>query len=342
MSETAIRAYRKDRPATVADVARVADVSTAAVSLYFSNRKEHASRVGAEARERIRAAIDELGYVQNKTARHLRRQSTERVCILLSKLGIPFADRIVEDLGAMARRHGILPIVLAGSSVEEVQEILREVDAGLADGVIAELNLLSEQEVDEALAGLARPCLVIHPTAKPRNHSTISSDIVGALLQAFADLLAKGHRHFAYIPNRGSAANDRVSALRNHIAPSEPVRILELAEADTRSAAAQRAQEIAILADRPSVVLVESDYTAVTLIEEFTRLSLQVPNEIAIVGCGNAEEGFFCNPRLTTIGPDWTSLTEAGQHLFDRLDPLQNARPRNFITPWTYFPRESA
>jgi LacI family repressor for deo operon, udp, cdd, tsx, nupC, and nupG len=330
----------------MADVARIAEVSTAAVSYYLSDRKEHVSRVGPEARERIRLAIGQLGYVQNKTARHLRRQRTERICIMLPRLGIPFADKMTQDIEAVAARHGILSIVLTGHDKAAYRRILSEVEAGLADGVIVDADSLTDEEVQEVFEPFARlnkACLVMHATAAPRSYSVLNHDRNVALLRAVTYLREKGHKSLIYVQNRTTIANPRVLALE------ELVRILGGAlsikftdGAQARESAAARAREIAAMPERPTAVVVESDFTAVTMIEEFVRLGLSVPGDIAVVGCGNAEEGYYCNPRLTTIGPEWLSLTEASEHLMDLIEGRDGAGTRRFTVPWTLYARESA
>jgi LacI family repressor for deo operon, udp, cdd, tsx, nupC, and nupG len=337
------RSSASERSATVADVARLANVSTAAVSFYFSDRTEHLKRVGSEARERIRAAVETLGYVPNKTARHLRRQKSERLCIILPKLGIPYADKIVEDLGRAAVERGLLPIISTASTIAELEKVLAEVEAGLADGVVAEVEYLTEQQVQDVFAAIGRPCLVIHPTARPTRFSVLNNGLVDALETAFDDLVSKGHRNFVYIQNTPHDSNSRLQAVMKR--PEQlgiSARISTMVGASERSAAADCARRIAMFDERPSAVLVESDYTAVTLIEELSRLGIHVPQEIAVVGCGNAEEGFYCQPRLTTIGPEWLALEEAGRYLIEELNQAERQPPRRFYTPWTYVPRESA
>lgn len=333
---------RNERSATVADVARLANVSTAAVSFYFSDRREHLKRVGAEARERIRAAVEELGYVPNKTARHLRRLKSERLCIILPKLGIPYADKMIRDLGRAAVENGLLPIVSTASNVTELQKVLGEVEAGLADGVVADVGYLTEQQVEKVFAGVSRKCLVIHPTAPPASFSVLNNGLLTALEAAFEALLAKGHRDFVYIQNTDTTQNPRLLTMadcsnRAGIA----VKMKTMVGAESRPAAARCAQEIAKERKLPTAVLLESDFTAVTMIEEFARLGIKVPDQIAVVGCGNAEEGFYCQPRLSTIGPEWLPLDEAGRHLIASLGTAEPSAPRRFFTPWSFIQRES-
>jgi LacI family repressor for deo operon, udp, cdd, tsx, nupC, and nupG len=330
----------------MADVARLAEVSTAAVSYYLSDRKEHLSRVGPDARERIRAAIEQLGYVQNKTARHLRRQRTERICIMLPRLGIPFADKMTQDIEAVAERHGILSIVLTGHDKAAYRRILSEVEAGLADGVIADADGLTEEEVAEVFEPFARlnkACLVMHATAAPGSYSVLNHDRTVALMRVVAYLREKGHQNLVYVQNRTMISNPRVVALDELVQlVGSPLTVAFMDGAQARESAAARAREIAAMPDHPTAVLVESDFTAVTMVEEFVRLGLSVPADIAVVGCGNAEEGYYCNPRLTTIGPEWLSLTEASEHLMDVIEGRSGVATRRFTVPWTLFARESA
>jgi len=332
-----------ERNVTVADVARLAGVSTAAVSFFFSDKSEHLKRVGQEARDRIRAAVEELGYTPNKTARHLRRQKSERLCIILPKLGIPYADKLVHDLGRAAVARGLLPIVSTASSSAELTKILAEVEAGLADGVVAEVEYLTEDQVDTVFAGMTKDCLIMHPTARSQRFSVLNNGLIAALETAFLDLVSKGHKRFIYIQNTGSNPNPRLQGIlerRLHLA--NDVIIETMVGAGERSLAADCARKISQMKPRPTAVLVESDYTAVTVIEEFSRLGLAVPTAIAVVGCGNAEEGYYCEPRLTTIGPEWNTLDEAGRYVIDGIASNEWRPRRVFHTNWMYIARNSA
>ncbi|MBW9115722.1 LacI family DNA-binding transcriptional regulator [Rhizobium cauense] len=334
---------RSDRSVTVSDVARLANVSTAAVSFFFSDRAEHLKRVGVDARERIRAAVEELGYVPNKTARHLRRQKSERLCIILPKLGIPYADKMIQDLGRTAVESGLLPIVSTASTAAELTKVLAEVEAGLADGIVADVGYLTEEQVDAIFSSVSRHCLVIHPTARSMTFSVLNNGLMSALEIAFDALIAKGHRSFAYIQNAEESENPRLHVMYECLKRAGAAgSVITMVGANARPAAASCARDIAGMKDRPTAVVLDSDFTAVTVIEEFARLGVNVPGEIAVLGCGNAEEGFYCQPRLSTIGPEWLPLEEAGRYLIEGLVAGEFPTPKQFHTPWSYIPRQSS
>jgi LacI family repressor for deo operon, udp, cdd, tsx, nupC, and nupG len=340
-----VRDELSGRQPTMADVARLAQVSTAAVSYLLSGRDELMRRVGAEAQERIRQAVANLGYIQNKTARHLRLQRTERLCVVLPRLGIPFADKMAQDIEAVAQRRGYATVVVTASTAREFRRILHEIEAGLADGLIADLDGVmagNPEDFGEALTRLDRTSLMIQaddPIAGP--FAVMTHERVPALQQALAHIYRKGHRFLAYVSNHAKSPNPRVDAVNAFVARHRKMRAPCLVEqVYSRAAAVDRAREIAAMSPRPTVVLVESDYTAVAMVEEFQRQGLTVPDDIAVIGCGNAEEGFYCNPRLSTLGPVALSMTEATEHLIDLvIDP--STEPKTFRVPWQLYVRES-
>jgi LacI family repressor for deo operon, udp, cdd, tsx, nupC, and nupG len=331
----------------MADVARAAGVSTAAVSYFLSGREDLLKRVGPEARERIGEAIASLSYVQNKTARHLRRQRTERICVLLPQLGIPFADKMAQDIYRAAQQRGYTTVVTTGKSVSTWRGVLQDVEAGLADGVIADAEPFSEEVIRDLFAPLVRanrPCLVLHPTAHIESISVVAHDRIGALGQALRHVVDQGHRRIAYVANPSAATpSPRVDFVRafagEHADRLDPPAIL--GGAYSRSTGVEVAREILALTPRPTTVLVESDFSAVAMIHEFQRAGLTVPSDIAVIGCGNAEEGAFSNPRLTTLGPLNVSLTEETDHLIDMIERRPGATPHRFQVPWRLYVRES-
>ena len=65
-------------------------------------------------------------------------------------------------------------------------------------------------------------------------------------------------------------------------------------------------------------------------------------SDMAVVGAGNAEEGYYAAPRLTTIGPTDMSFKQAAEHLMDLVQGRGDTAFRRFVVPWTLIKRESA
>ena len=86
---------------TIHDVARRAGVSAMTVSRVINN----SGYVGKEARERVTAAIAELGYVPNSLARSLRFKHTKMLALVVSDITNPFFTTMARGVEDTARRH---------------------------------------------------------------------------------------------------------------------------------------------------------------------------------------------------------------------------------------------
>ena len=66
--------------------------------------------------------------------------------------------------------------------------------------------------------------------------------------------------------------------------------------AQSREAAEAAARQILAMTPRSMAIILESDFSAVTVIAELQRAGVGVPHDIAVIGCGNAKEGYYCHP----------------------------------------------
>jgi LacI family repressor for deo operon, udp, cdd, tsx, nupC, and nupG len=335
------------RAATMVDVARHANVSTAAVSYALCGRAELERRVGAEARQRIADAVQALGYVHNKAARHLRLQRAERICVLLPRLGIPFADKIIGDFRPAAEARGYSVIVVTGETTESWARVIREVEAGLADGLVADADILAEEDLTHLFGGGQRPAkprIVLHPSAAPNDFSVVNYDRLDSLVHALDHLRDSGRGRIAYVENVWRRRNERSEMVR--AIASRPDSGIELVAvmpgAGSRAEAAAAVRRLLALPRGPQGIVVESDFTAVAIVEELRRHGLRVPEDVAVIGAGNSEAGYFAHPRLTTIGPTDMSFHEAAEHFMDLVEARGEPGYRRFIVPWTLLVRESA
>src|SRR5580698_11474517 len=104
--EGAAQPGRPPRPARIRDVAELGEVSVATVSRVLNGEPN----VDPELRERVRAAVAELGYRPNRLARNLRRQQMEALGIVVPDIENPhFAEavRVIEVI-AIERGYRVL------------------------------------------------------------------------------------------------------------------------------------------------------------------------------------------------------------------------------------------
>jgi LacI family repressor for deo operon, udp, cdd, tsx, nupC, and nupG len=96
-----------------------------------------------------------------------------------------------------------------------------------------------------------------------------------------------------------------------------------------------------LLPDRPDAVLCFNDLLALGALHALARHGLRVPEDVAVVGIDDIEDGRFSTPTLTTIAPDKAGVArEAVRLLHDRLES-PTAGSRRVSVGFELLPRES-
>src|SRR5690606_3102464 len=102
---------------TIKDVAKAAGVSVATVSHTVNNTR----KVNPETRERVLAAIRQLGYSGHSIARSLRRGQTSTLGLVVSDIENPFFTKLASHVQRIASLHGY-QVVFANSDEHPERE----------------------------------------------------------------------------------------------------------------------------------------------------------------------------------------------------------------------------
>ncbi|WP_220206764.1 LacI family DNA-binding transcriptional regulator [Reticulibacter mediterranei] len=332
---------------TTKDVARLAGVSAATVSYVLNGRRQRSNTISAETRQRVLDAVTTLGYVPNQIGRSLRLQRTERVSLILPRIGVPVNDVLIRDIQRVADQHGYTVMISVVDTPERERHMLNQLKRRLADGAIIVHGTWAEEDFAELVqAGL--------PLVVQRNHVTAEGfDVVQTTeaetcYEAVSYLLCKGHRriaflgHFENLPSRlehYDRFTSYLQALKDHnIAIDER---LICAGATTRNDAYQSALDLLRLQEPPSAIFAASDIAAVSAIWAAHSIGLRIPEDLALIGAGNIPEGEITDPPITTVGPADLDFTAIADLLFSRLaNPEQEGRV--YQLQWQLILRASA
>src|SRR5689334_20858577 len=134
---------------TTKDVARLAGVSAATVSYVLNGRRQRSSTVSAETRQRVLDAVATLGYVPNQIGRNLRLQRTERISLILPRVGVPVNDVLIRDIQRVADQHGYTVMISVVDTPEREQHMLNQLKRRLADGAIIVHGTWAEEDFAE-------------------------------------------------------------------------------------------------------------------------------------------------------------------------------------------------
>jgi DNA-binding LacI/PurR family transcriptional regulator len=330
-----------NRP-TTREVAALAEVSVATVS-YVLNGKE--GRVAEETRLRVLAAAQELGYVRSSAARSLRLRRTERVCLVVGSVGVPAYDQLARDLSEVADEAGYGVMTIVVDSPERAAKAVDLLRQHVADGAVIAPSVpyLTDGQL-RALAGL--PLVVMSNAVAPDGFDVVRTTEGPACAEALDHLARTGRRRVAFLGQRHDLSEplptERYAAYldareRHGFAPG-----LVVAGADDRVAAYRAVEGLLALAERPDAIFAASDRAAISAIMALRDAGVSIPDEVAVVGVGNLEEGLITRPRLTTIGPPAMDFHDAARLLFDRVLADSPPTGRVLTTDWRFIRRGSA
>src|SRR5258706_4857257 len=304
MSAMATKPRPKKRP-TQADVARLANVSQTTVSLVLNN--ESIASVPPETRQRIREAMDALGYVPDHLARSLRTRKTYTIAGIIPDITNPFYPAFQRGIQDVADRHGsdLMMYNTDGSATKE-QRILRSIRQGRVDGVVAVLFHLNARDL---LPLLDMSIAVVRLEATPKRAGAapldnLYVDNIGAAQRAVAYLIGKGHRRIGMLTGQHGPGANRVlgyqRALAEHQIP--PDEQLLCSNDFTLAGGYHSMRTLLALADRPTAVFAANDLMAMGAMNAIRAAGLRIPQDVAAGGCGANPAPGSAHPAGTHSG----------------------------------------
>ncbi len=273
--------------ASIKDVAARAGVSLGTVSNVL-NRPE---LVSDGTRERVQAAIAELGFVRNESARQLRAGRSRTIAYVALDASNPFFTDVARGIEEVARAAGLAVYLCdVHSDPRRQQEYLDLLGEQRVQGVL----VTPADPDDPRLTELPRrgtPVVLVDRGAADRTQCSVTvDDILGGEL-AVTHLLDTGHRRVAFVggPLSIPQVRDRHTGALGawQRAGRDPADLVRLETEALNVEEGRRAGErLAGLSGsrRPTAAFCANDLLALGLLQEMTRHGLAVPDDVAIVG----------------------------------------------------------
>lgn len=304
----------KPKAATVQDVARFANVSTATVSRALSAPDS----VSARKREAVLAAVEATGYRVNRAARNLRTQRSNTILALLPDLGNPFFSLVLQGIVDVLTPAGQSLVVAETSQIYSAgDDLLSYLSSKRVDGMIVLDGAVSQESLDHVLASDQKSRVVFACEWAPLGgFPSVRSNNLGGAMQAVDFLYASGHRQIAHIsgPTNNVLTQARIAGYEK--ACEEHQLIPQCIEGDfTLEAGIKAAEAILAMSDRPTAVFCASDVIAYGLISGLSRAGVNVPDEVSVVGFDDIEYSEHFVPALTTVRQDRVALGQAAAHM---------------------------
>ncbi|MFE9312130.1 LacI family DNA-binding transcriptional regulator [Streptomyces sp. NPDC006706] len=299
------------RRATVVDVAKRAGVSTATVSRVMNRNYP----VSAATRERVEAAMRELGYVVNAHARALAGASGRTVGIIVSELIDPFYAYIARGVEREATDGDRLCLVCCtqGDPKRELAfiELMHERRADavvLVGGSVEDRAYKAElaRRARELDAGGSKLVLCGRPSLGDDVPTVgVEYDNEGGAFAITDHLIRQGHERILYLggPPGLSTARDRLAGHRRALELRGIARDPELEQpgAFSRAFGYRRMAELLCGGTQFTAVFAANDIVAAGAAQALEEAGVRIPQDVSLVGYDDIPVAQELRPRLTTV-----------------------------------------
>jgi LacI family transcriptional regulator len=317
------------------DIARDLGVSVVTVSKVLRNRAD----ISEQTRDRILNRMKEMNYRPNLTARALVTGRTSSIGLVVPDLVHPFFAVLATGISKVLRSRGYGLIMSCSEEdpeleQQEIEQLLaRRVDALIiasAQRTVESFGRIEEQKtryvlIDRQFAGL------------PANFVGVDDEAVG--MMATEHLIDAGCRRLAHIggPHVSTALGRREGfrrVLARHSLPiSEPYTVVRQQGDHAGDLSGYSVmQKLLQLDPRPDGVFCYNDPTAMGAMNAILEAGLRIPEDVAVIGCGNVRYADSLKVPLSSIDQESEAIGERAAGLaFDMVESKGPSMPRTIL-----------
>lgn len=325
----------KKRKPTMKDVAKLAGVSQTTVS-FVINKNPNAS-IPEETKDRVWAAVLELGYRPNIIARGLRSNRTYTIGLISDEVATtPYAVQIIHGAQDQAWENGyIILMINTGGNPDMKEAALHAMHDRKVDGIVYATMYHREVRPHNMLRDF--PSVLLDCFIADHSLPSVTPDEVTGGREATAYLISKGHRRIGLInnlepvPARGGRLEGYRQALLNHDIPYDKNLVVDGIDGIPEGGYAGTMQLLQ-QTEKPTALFCFNDRMAMGAYDAIRKLGLSIPEDVAVIGFDNQELiAADLYPGLTTMAlPHYEMGQWAVQHLIQLID---NPEMRNSEQP---------
>jgi LacI family repressor for deo operon, udp, cdd, tsx, nupC, and nupG len=338
----ATEARAKPGSVTIRDVARRAGVSTATVSRALADPE----RVAEATRAAVFAAIAEVGFTPNASARSLRARSTKMALALINGIGDSFYTDILNAIEStlFEAGYGLVMGDTRGAPGRE-KHYDQLVRSGQVDGVLLFSGRLPQKGFD-ALAPSIPILLICNDIPDLRELPVIEVANRDASFQMIQYLVSLGHRTIGHVtgPLGNVEAQERLRGVHEAAAASglAPSDLVVWEGSFSFEAGVAAAAKFLALPHRPSAIFCASDQVAIGFIKAIRDAGLSVPEDVSVAGFDDIEYANLLSPALTTMRQPRAELgRRAAEQLVRRMSQDRKGVVQRTRLPCTLVIRDS-
>jgi len=328
---------------TIHDVAKRAGVASITVSRVINN----SGYASEEVRERVLAAVKEMGYVPNRLAGSLRSKRSNVLALVLTDITNPFftvAARGVEDVASQAGYTVIF--CNTDEDNQKEQNYIQVLMQNQVDGVVL-VPSSSDSGSVELLQQNGVQVVVIDRHVASRKVDQVRCDSFGGGYELTKLLSSLGHTRIALLngPRNVSTAVDRFAGFNQALGEAglEPADQTVIFGEFTRASGSEMARRVLEVNPRPTALFAGNNFIALGVLRALEDAHLRVPEDMAVVTFDDLPESLMISPFLTVAAqPVYEMAAKATEMLIERLASAEARDYQDIVFPTHLIVRKSS
>ena len=320
------------RKVTLKQIAKELDVSISTVSKSLRDSPE----ISEDTRQKVQAFAKLYNYKPNNIALSLKNKRTKTIGIIIPEIVHHFFATVISGIEQVANESGYNVIVCLSDESFDKEVINMEMLAnGSIDGFIMSLSKETQLRKDfhhiVEVINQGMPVVMFDRVTNDVHCDKVIIDDQMAAYEAVDFLIGKGFKKIAlvttvdYVSVGKLRTDGYIKALRDHGMPVEENLIIKIEDIENCAAKIDK-----LLQDnRPDAIFAVNELFAVTSIKLATKMGINVPADLSVIGFTDGIISQFSTPSITTVSQNGIKMGgSAARLLIDRLE-MEEAEEEN-------------
>jgi LacI family transcriptional regulator len=307
---------------SISDIAKSLGVSVTLVSLVI-NGKGDSHGISPETQKKVLKKIKELNYSPNVLARGFRTGKTNTIGLIVSDISNRFYSRIARKVEDYAWNHGYSVVICSTDENEEKEN--KQINLLLdrkVDGIIVSSSLENAEPFNK-LADSNFPHVLIDRTFENSKSPTVTVDDFGGAQLAARHLISQGITKIAMMcisPEHISTINQRMMGFVSALAEKK-IEIpknwrIQIPYDNIEKSVKENLQKLYQKGEMPEAIFTMNNNLTTNCLMSLRKLSLKIPNDIALIGFDDLQYFEFTQPSISAIDQP---VERIGEEAFDLL-----------------------
>ncbi|XWN53501.1 LacI family transcriptional regulator [Anoxybacillus flavithermus] len=310
------------RKVTMADVAKLANVSKSTVSQYLNKRYEYMSE---ETKKRIAEAIEQLQYRPNVIARSLKQKSTATIGVIVFNILHMLTTQVLRAIEDMCQQHDFHVIVC--NTDDDPEKEKKYIDMLWAKQVDGFIIFPTGKNVDlyKRMIEARLPVVFVDRTVEGIDVDAVLLDNERAVQLGMHYLIEQGYKHIGLVAPPFAPhvipRTERINAFRYALREANlPIKEEWIITEQVKHISG-RLDALLQRNKLPEAIFAINDLTLMEVLTFVKKHQLSIPNDVALISIDDVPFASVYTPSLTTIAqPTFEMGKKAAERLFMQMN----------------------